>query len=72
MSLADRVYQGMRNLMRLNDRIEGLTRDIRELGVQVRDLDRRLIRVETALELASDGRFRPGLLTGNDRPARDG
>ena len=27
---------------------------------------------ETALEMASDGRFRPGLLTGNDRTPRDG
>ena len=69
MSLVDRVYEGMRNLMRLNDRLEGLTRDLKELSIQVRDIDRRLIRVETALELASEGRFRPGLLSGDDSPS---
>lgn len=71
MSLADRVYQSLRNLMRLNDRLESLTQDIRELSYQVRDIDRRLIRVETALELASEGRFRPRALGKDDRP-RDG
>ena len=71
MSLADRVYDGMRNLMRLNDRLEGLTRDLKELSAQLRDVDRRLIRVETALELASEGRFQPRLLSRDDGP-RDG
>jgi hypothetical protein len=68
-SLVDRVYEGMRNLMRLNDRLEGLTRDLKELSLQMRDIDRRLIRVETALELASEGRFRPGLLASDDGPS---
>lgn len=66
MSLADRVYQGMRNLMRLNDRIESLTGQLKELSTEVRSIDRRLIKVETALELASTGRFQPRLPPSDD------
>ena len=67
---ADRVYQGPRHLMRLNDRIECLAGQIKELSIEVRDIDRRLIRVETTLELASTGWVRPRLPPLDDQLGR--
>ena len=45
--------------IQLNDRVSGLGQGLKALAVDVRELDRRLIRVETALELASTGNLLP-------------
>jgi hypothetical protein len=55
-------------VIELDGKVEKLGQATAELHRDVRDLERRLIRVETALELASDGRFRPRLLKGDDPP----
>jgi hypothetical protein len=57
MGIADRIFDGLRATIQLNERVAALGQELRLLAVDVRDLDRRLIRVETALELASSGKF---------------
>ena len=57
MGIADRIFDGLRATIQLNERVSALGQELRALAVDVRDLDRRLIRVETALEIATSGRF---------------
>ena len=64
MGIADRLLDGLRATIQLNERVSALGQELKELSVDVRDLDRRLIRVETALEIATSGRF--GALPPND------
>ena len=68
MSLLDRLLVGIKQVIELDGKVEKLGLATAELHRDVGDLERRLIRVETALELASDGRFRPRLLKGEDPP----
>jgi hypothetical protein len=58
-SIADRILDGLKASLRLSERVAALAQETKALAREMRDLDRRLIRVETALELASSGRFAP-------------
>jgi hypothetical protein len=66
MALADRVFDALKAAIQLSARVESLGNRLEVMAREVRELDRRLIRVETALELASTGKFSPLL-----PPARD-
>lgn len=68
MSLLDRLVAGLRQMIELDAKVERLGRATEGVQAELRQLDRRLIRVETALELASDGRFRPRRLARDDEP----
>ena len=57
MGIADRIFDGLRATIQLNERVAVLGQDLKALARDLRDLDRRLIRVETALELAASGRL---------------
>ena len=57
MGIADRILDGLRATIQLNERVSSLGQELKALSIEMRELDRRLIRVETALELASSGRF---------------
>lgn len=57
MGIADRIFDGLRTTIQLNERVSTLGREMKAFAIDLRDLDRRLIRVETALELASTGKF---------------
>jgi hypothetical protein len=57
MGIADRIFDGLRAMVQLNERVSALGQELKALSLDVRDLDRRLIRVETALEIATSGRF---------------
>lgn len=70
MGIADRIFDGLRATIQLNERVSVLGQELKALSVDVRDLDRRLIRVETALELAISGRF-PALPPSDDEPPRE-
>ena len=63
MSLLDRLFSTLKRVIEMESKVEKLGRAAEVLHRDVRDLEHRLIRVETALELASEGRFRPRLLT---------
>jgi hypothetical protein len=47
--------------MLIQDRLRALNERADALGRAVDQIDRRLVRVETVLEFATEGRFRPGL-----------
>jgi hypothetical protein len=57
MGIADRIFDGLRAMVQLNERVSALGQELKALSLDVRDLDRRLVRVETALEIATSGRF---------------
>jgi hypothetical protein len=59
MGITERILDGLRATVQLNERVTSMARRVEGLAREVRDLDRRMIRVETALELASSGRFTP-------------
>lgn len=66
MSHLDRHSSTLRRAIELDGKVERLGGATEALHADLRQLDRRLIRVETALELASEGRFRPRLLAKDD------
>jgi hypothetical protein len=68
MGIADRIFDGLKATIQLNERVSALAQELKALSLDVRALDRRLIRVETALELASSGKFSPRLPPDRDRP----
>jgi hypothetical protein len=69
MGIADRIFDGLRATIQLNERVSALGQELKALSLDVRDLDRRLIRVETALEIATSGRF--AALPPDDEPRRN-
>ena len=69
MGVADRLFDALRAAIQLSMRVERLGYRLEALAREVRDIDRRLIRVETALELATSGRF--AILPPGDEPPHD-
>jgi hypothetical protein len=67
-SLLERLFFGIKRVIELDSKVEKLGHATVELNQNLRDLELRMIRVETALELASDGRFRPRQLGAKDPP----
>ena len=57
--LAERILGTLKRLLELEDKVEALAGTVRTLAEETRSLDRRLIRVETTLELATRGAFQP-------------
>jgi hypothetical protein len=51
-SLTDRVLEALRNAVLLESRVSALAGSVCELARDVRDMDRRLVRLETVLEIA--------------------
>ena len=64
MSLTDRVLESLRNAILLESRVSALAGSVGELARDVRDMDRRLVRLETVLEIAERQR-------GTRRPIED-
>lgn len=55
MGALERILGGIAETIKLNDRVAGLAADIKELARDLRDVDRRLTRVEAALDLLAKG-----------------
>ncbi|MGH6895812.1 MAG: hypothetical protein ACREJ5_04610 [Geminicoccaceae bacterium] len=68
MTIADRIFDGLKATIQLNERVSALAQELKALSLDVRALDRRLIRVETALELATSGKFAALPPTGDEPP----
>jgi hypothetical protein len=58
-SLTDRVLDALKSAVLLEARVTSLATHTAELAREVRDIDRRLVRVETLVELASRSRSSP-------------
>lgn len=52
MSAFERVLEGIREVLRATDEIKRLADGLKALAVEVRDIDRRLVRIETIAEIA--------------------
>ena len=59
MGAVDRILTGVREVMRMNDELKRLADGVKELAVEVRDMDRRLVRLETLVEIAQSQRKLP-------------
>ncbi len=57
MAWSDRIIEALRTGIVLNERIAGLAKKIEQIDGDVRDLDRRIVRIETLLEIAGSKRL---------------
>lgn len=56
MSALGDVMTGLKTVMGLTDKVETLTRNVDKLASEFRDMDRRLVRIETIIEVTrNDG-----------------
>ncbi len=56
MSALGDIMSGLRTVMALTDKVETLTKNVDGLGKQLGDVDRRLVRLETIIEVTrNDG-----------------
>ncbi|MGH8579500.1 MAG: hypothetical protein ACREVK_05025 [Gammaproteobacteria bacterium] len=53
MAALERVLQGLKEVLRMSDEIKRVSEEIKELAIDVRDIDRRLVRIETMAEMAT-------------------
>lgn len=56
MAAFDQIVEGVKEVLRMSGEIKRLADAVRELGVEVRDIDRRLVRIETMAEMAQSTR----------------
>lgn len=56
MAISGKIFEALTAVIKVNDTITHLAEDIKELAKEVRDLDRRLIRMETFVEIAEKQR----------------
>ena len=53
MSFADKVLDALRNAVLLESRVTALADSVGDLAKDIRDIDRRLVRVETVIEIGT-------------------
>lgn len=52
MTAFDRILDGIKEVLRATDEIKRLSEGVKMLAIEVRDIDRRLVRIETMAEIA--------------------
>ena len=60
MGATDKFFKAMKNVMLLTNEVKGLTKEVINLSQEVWEIDRRLIRIETMVEI-SQGKRIPGI-----------
>ena len=53
---ADKFFKAMKDVMLLSEEVKRLSSDVSDLSVDVRNIDRRLIRMETLADIAQVAR----------------
>ncbi len=67
MSATERILKGIKDVMRMNDEIRRLSDGLKDLMVEVRDIDKRLVRIETMAEMSQARVIKPaGRVRKND------
>ena len=66
MSLSERILDNLKTVVLIHDKLRALNERVDALGRAVGQVDRRLVRVETVLEFATEGRFRRYLTRPDD------
>jgi hypothetical protein len=52
MSISSRIFDAISAGIKLNDTVKNLAEDVKDLAKEVKGIDRRLIRIETFVEIA--------------------
>jgi hypothetical protein len=47
----DRVIDGVKEVLRMTDEVKRLSEGLKSLAIEVRDIDKRLVRIETMAEI---------------------
>ena len=70
MSALGDIMTGLRTVMGLTEKVEGLTKDVDAIGAELRSVDRRVVRLETIIELTrNDGAVLRIAKPGSEDPA---
>jgi SMC interacting uncharacterized protein involved in chromosome segregation len=54
-SITDRVLDALKTAIQLEERVTSMARSVSELARDVRDIDKRLVRVEAVIEFGTRG-----------------
>jgi predicted nucleic acid-binding Zn-ribbon protein len=60
MGATDNFFEAIKNVMLLTNEVKGLTKEVIDHSQEVREIDRRLIRIKTMIEIAQGKRI-PGI-----------
>ncbi|NOR05450.1 MAG: hypothetical protein GQ575_04000 [Deltaproteobacteria bacterium] len=60
MGATDNFFKAIKDIMLLTNEVKGLTKEVINLSQKAREIDRRLIRIETMVEI-SQGKRLPGI-----------
>ncbi|MGN6469434.1 MAG: hypothetical protein ACTHLC_07630 [Rhizobiaceae bacterium] len=72
MSALGDIMTGLRTVMSLTEKVEGLTKDVGAIGVELRSVDRRLVRLETIIEVTrNDGAVLRIAKPGSENPSSE-
>ena len=55
MGIADKMWDGISRVIRMDTKVEGLASAVKDQQIRIEDLTSRVIRLETALEIAMAG-----------------
>jgi ABC-type microcin C transport system duplicated ATPase subunit YejF len=56
MSILADVVAGLKSAIQLEERVKGMAANVSDMAREVRDIDKRLVRVETVIEVGLSGR----------------
>ena len=59
MGVTDKVLDALKSAIQLDGRVTSMANQVAELAREVRDMDKRLVRVETTIDLATRAGVRP-------------
>jgi hypothetical protein len=62
MSLGERILDNVKSVILVHEKLRALSDRVDAMARALDQVDRRLVRVETVLEVATEGRFRPRLI----------
>ncbi|MFM9967433.1 MAG: hypothetical protein ACKVQK_03380 [Burkholderiales bacterium] len=52
MASLDRIIDGVKEVLRMTDEVKRLSEGLKSLAIEVREIDKRLVRIETMAEIA--------------------
>lgn len=56
MSVADKIWEALAQVIKMNERVIRLSAQVGDLAAEMREMDKRLVRLETMLEIALAGK----------------
>jgi len=72
MGIADRIWDALAHVIKMNEQVVRLSVQVRDLAAEMREMDKRLARLEAMLEIALSGKGRipPGALPPRRVPSK--